>query len=105
MTARNMPPPPAASRFDAILCWMSTTPMDPGVPYVLMHTTRQVRSSVTRVVYRIDVDTLHREPVETLGLNDIGRVEVATAEPVFFDPYARNRQTGSFIAVDPATGR
>jgi bifunctional enzyme CysN/CysC len=103
MIVRRMNLPTAGTRFDAILCWMSTTPMDPGAPYVLMHTTRQVRSSVTRVVYRIDVDTLHREQVDTLGLNDIGRVEVATAEPVFFDPYALNRQTGSFILVDPSS--
>jgi bifunctional enzyme CysN/CysC len=103
MIVRKMNLPTIGSRFDAIVCWMSPTPMDPGVPYVLMHTTRQVRSSVARVVYRIDVDTLHRERVETLGLNDIGRVEVATGEPLFFDPYARNRQTGSFILVDPFT--
>ena len=103
MIVRRMNLPTSGTRFDAILCWMSTAPMDPGVPCVLMHTTRQVRSSVTRVVYRIDVDTLHREQVETLGLNDIGRVEVATAEPVFFDPYSRNQQTGSFILVDPSS--
>jgi hypothetical protein len=36
-------------------------------------------------------------------MNDIGVVEVATTRPVFFDSYADNRATGSFILIDPAT--
>jgi bifunctional enzyme CysN/CysC len=58
---------------------------------------------VSKVVYRIDMDTLHREEAGTLGPNDIGRVEVTTSAPLFFDPYAINRATGSFILVDPYT--
>ena len=40
-----------------------------------MHTTRQTQAYVTELLYRIDVDTLHREDAPTLGLNDIGRVD------------------------------
>jgi bifunctional enzyme CysN/CysC len=68
-----------------------------------MHTTRQVQAFVTELVYRIDVDTLHREQVATLGLNDIGRVQLTTSQPLCFDPYAQNHATGSFILVDPHT--
>ncbi len=56
-----------------------------------MHTTRQAQAYVTELLYRIDVDTLHREDVPTLGLNDIGRVEITTGQPLFFDPYEQNR--------------
>ncbi|HEX5581694.1 MAG TPA: adenylyl-sulfate kinase, partial [Gemmatimonadaceae bacterium] len=91
------------TRFDATLCWMNEQPLDPNTAYVLMHTTRQVQAFVTEVVYRIDVDTLHREDAATLGLNDVGRVEITTSAPIFFDPYAQNTQTGSFILVDPHT--
>jgi bifunctional enzyme CysN/CysC len=55
------------------------------------------------VVYRVDVDTLHREEAETLGLNDIGRVELTLAQPIFLDPYQINRITGSFILIHPHT--
>ena len=34
---------------------------------------------VKEINYRVDVDTLHREPTETLGLNDIARVRITTA--------------------------
>ncbi|HSG48575.1 MAG TPA: adenylyl-sulfate kinase, partial [Longimicrobiales bacterium] len=76
-------------------------PMKPGTRYWLRQTTREVRAYISRVVYRIDVDTLHREQVEGFELNDIGRVQITTATPVFFDRYQLNRETGSFILIDP----
>ncbi|CAN5897487.1 sulfate adenylyltransferase subunit CysN [soil metagenome] len=103
MILRRMNVPTVATRIDAMLCWMGTQSLDPAVSYTLMHTSRSVKALVHRVVYRIDVDTLHREDVRSLGLNDIGRVEITTAEPIFFDPYQINQATGSFILVDPFT--
>ena len=93
--------PQVANRLDAMLCWMHDEALDPGRHYLLQHTTQRVQAAVTRLQYRIDVDTLHRDEVETLGLNDIGRVEIETAKPLFFDPYATNQKTGAFILIDP----
>ncbi len=103
MIVRKMSLPSITNRFEAILCWMSESPLDAEMPYILLHTTRQVKAFVSRVVYRIDVDTLHRETVETFGLNDIGRVEITAAQPIFYDPYRVNQSTGSFVLVDPFT--
>jgi sulfate adenylyltransferase subunit 1 len=36
-------------------------------------------------------------------MNDIAKVHLRTTKPVFFDPYTRNRQTGSLILIDEAT--
>jgi sulfate adenylyltransferase subunit 1 len=36
-------------------------------------------------------------------MNDIGRITLRTSQPVFWDSYRRNRNTGSFILVDPFT--
>jgi bifunctional enzyme CysN/CysC len=103
LLARRRNLPTVATRFDALVCWLDERPLDPAAAYLLFHTTRQVKAFVTEVVYRIDVDTLHREQARTLEMNDIGRLQLATAQPVCFDPYARNRATGSFILVDPHT--
>jgi bifunctional enzyme CysN/CysC len=103
MLVRKRNLPEVETRFDATLCWMNEQPLDRSVPYVLMHTTRQVQAYVNEIVYRIDVDTLHREEAHALGLNDIGRVEITTSQPLFFDPYAQNHATGSFILIDPHT--
>ena len=103
MIVRRNNVPNAGTRFEATVCWRAEAPLDPKTHSVLMHTTRQVRAFVSKVGYRIDVDTLHRDDVETLGLNDIGRVEITTAAPIFFDAYPQNHATGSFILVDPFT--
>ena len=103
MIVRTMNVPTPDTRFDATICWLSETALDPAVSYVLRHTTRTVRAQVSRLHYRINVDTLHRERAESLGLNEIGRVEITTSLPIFFDPYSRNRETGSFILVNPFT--
>ncbi len=93
--------PTVANEVEAMICWMSEQPLDRNRHYLLQHTTREVKAFVDEIVYRVDVDTLHRETVETLGLNDIGRVHVTTAQPLFFDPYRVNQETGAFILVDP----
>jgi len=101
--ARNLPL--VGTEFDATLCWMDQEPLNPRTHYLLKHTTNKVKAFVGELHYRIDVNTLHREQAGTLALNEIGRVSIRTARPVFFDPYKANRATGSFILIDPVTNR
>jgi len=103
MIVRRHNLPQVSNRFEAIICWMDEQPLSAGTSYLLKHTTRTIRASVTEILYRIDIDTLHREPAEAFTLNDIGRVEIQAALPIFFDPYKMNRSTGSFILIDPLT--
>jgi bifunctional enzyme CysN/CysC len=103
MLVRRRNLPFVASRIDATLCWMAERPLAARGSYVLMHACRQVHAEVSEVLYRIDVDTLHREQAGPLGLNDIGRVQITTRQPLLFDSYERNHATGSFILVDPYT--
>ena len=99
--ARNRPT--VATRFDAYLCWMSAEPLTVGRPYALLHTTREVQAFVTRIDYCVDVETLHRRPAGALGLNEIGRVEIMTGQPLCFDSYRVNVATGGFILIDRDT--
>jgi bifunctional enzyme CysN/CysC len=105
MLARTHNLPQVGTDFDATLCWMDHDPLDRRTHYLLKHTTHKVKAFVQDVRYRIDVNTLHREPAETFTLNEIGRVAIRTARPIFFDPYKHNRATGSFILIDPVTNR
>ncbi len=90
---------------DAMICWMdSDATLSTDSTYAILHTTRDTRVSVKDLEYRLDINTLHRdEAAGTLGLNEIGRVRLRTQKPLHFDPYRRNRDTGSFILVDEAT--
>jgi bifunctional enzyme CysN/CysC len=86
-----------------MVCWFSATPLRPGGMYALKHTTRAARARISDLLYRLDVNTLHRDPADTLGMNDIGRVRFRTTVPLMYDTYQRNRTTGSFILIDEAT--
>jgi len=96
--------PQVGNHLEAIVCWMDEHGLSNTTPYILKHTTRTVRAFIGKILYKIDVNTLHRERgVETFLLNEIGRVEIRTASPIFFDPYKTNHGTGSFILIDPLT--
>jgi sulfate adenylyltransferase subunit 1 (EFTu-like GTPase family) len=97
--------PRAAQDIEGMVCWMTADrPLAPRSRLIVKHTTRTVKGIVTDLLYRIDVNTLHRdETAPHLGLNEIGRVRMRLTQPVFADPYARNRLTGGMILIDEAT--
>jgi bifunctional enzyme CysN/CysC len=96
--------PHVVQDLDAMVCWMTDEPLRPRQRIAVKHTTRTVRAMVKDLQYRLDVNTLHRDPAAgELGLNDIGRVRLRTTQPLFVDDYARNRVTGRFILIDEAT--
>jgi len=87
-----------------MVCWMSPQPLKVGDFLALKHTTRWVRAVVRDVQYRLDVNSLHRdESADTLTLNEVGRVNLRVTQPLFYDSYRRNRQTGSFILATEDT--
>jgi sulfate adenylyltransferase subunit 1 len=94
-------PPTVSSHFSAMVVWLNELPLQPGRTYLLKHTTRQVKAAVTRIHYRVDVNTLSHEAAQELPMNGIASVELETSAPLFFDSYALSRLTGSFILVDP----
>ncbi|BBH18517.1 hypothetical protein Back2_28040 [Nocardioides baekrokdamisoli] len=105
MIARIHNAPVPKQDIDAMICWMSTTPLQPRQKLAIKHTTRSARALVKDIQYRLDVNTLHRDPdATTLGLNEIGRIHLRTTTPLLADVYAQNRTTGSFILIDEATG-
>ena len=95
--------PSVADRFAAHLVWMAEEAMLPGRSYLLKCGTRTVSASVTRIEHEIDVNSFARLAAETLKLNGVGYVEISTNEPIAFDPYAENRETGAFVLIDRYT--
>jgi bifunctional enzyme CysN/CysC len=99
---KNMPT--ATQDIDAMICWMTNTPLRAGAKLAIKHTTRTARVLVKELVYRLDINSLHRDEASgELGLNDIGRVRLRSTQPLFVDDYRNNRTTGGFILMDEAT--
>jgi sulfate adenylyltransferase large subunit len=95
--------PHVSRQFEAHVVWMSDQPLDPSRRYLIKHSTQMVAAEIAGIRHRIDIHTLEHHAVETLEMNAIGLVEFTTAKPLFFDAYARNRFTGSFIVIDAVT--
>ena len=97
--------PAVAQDIEAMVCWMSSTvTLGPRSRLIVKHTSRTVKAMVSELHYRIDVNTLHRDESATkLGLNEIGRIRLRLTQPIFCDPYSRNRTTGGLILIDEAT--
>ena len=72
--------------------------------YILMHTTKETRCMIKEVRYKLNINSLTRNEEDlNIGMNEIGRILIRSTQPVFIDPYRKNRVTGSFILVDEGT--
>ena len=104
MICRPQNRPVEAKDIDAMVCWMAERPLSPAGRYRIKHTSRTALAKVDQVIYRIDVNSLHREEqAEALQLNEIGKLRLRLSSPLFVDQYRRNRMTGSFILIDEST--
>ncbi|GAB3017087.1 GTP-binding protein [uncultured Cyclobacterium sp.] len=96
--------PNVGQDLDVMVCWMSNSSLKGRTKLMLKHTTQECQVMVKEILYKVNVNTLHREEgVDQIGMNDIARIKVRAAKPLFFDAYRRNRQTGSIILIDPNT--
>ena len=93
-------PPAAADQFEATLVWMDEEALVPGRQYRLKIGTQSANASLQAPKYVIDVNDMKHLAGKTLGLNDIGVVQLRTEKPIVFEPFADNPALGSFILVD-----
>jgi bifunctional enzyme CysN/CysC len=100
MLVRKRNVPEISDEFEAEICWMNEEPLNEGDRLLLKHTTSTTVAAIKEIRYKIDINTIHRSDSKELELNDIGRVVIKAQKPVMYDPYARNKATGSFILID-----
>ncbi|HLP99442.1 MAG TPA: sulfate adenylyltransferase subunit CysN [Sideroxyarcus sp.] len=96
-------PPKVEKEFEAMLCWLSESPLDKNRKYLVKHTTRTAKCLFSRLDYRVDVNTLEQHAADKLNMNDIARVALKIQQPLVFDSYDTDRATGSFIVIDEAS--
>ena len=104
MIVRENNQPNSTQDIDVMLCWFNEKPLQVRGKYAVMHTTREARCILKNVQYKLDINTLHRnEEDKHIRMNDICRAQLRTTQPLFTDPYRRNRITGSLILIDEQT--
>lgn len=93
--------PRAEQEFDVLICWMDSKPLIPGNKYLLQLNSRRVRSIVKNIEYKLDVNSLEKNPNPAqAGLNDVIRATIKTASPLSFDKYSDLRINGGAILID-----
>jgi len=96
--------PEVSQDITAMICWLHNDPAKPRAKYVIKHTTNEQKAIVKEVFYKVDVNTFKRnEDDKELNMNAICKIQLRTTRPLMADPYSKNRNTGSFILIDPAT--
>ena len=104
MIVRKNNSPKQEQNIDVMLCWLSETPLKLKGKYSLKHTSKDVRCMVQNILYKVDINTLHRnEEDKNVTGNDIARISLRTTQPLFIDSYGNNRVTGSVILIDEST--
>ena len=104
MIVRPNNQPQTEQNIEATICWMNQKVLQQGARLILRQTSKECRAIIEKIQYKIDINTLHRiEDVSVLAMNDIARVSIRTSQPLFYDAYKKNRQTGSIILIDEGT--
>jgi sulfate adenylyltransferase subunit 1 len=89
------------NEFQAYICWMDNKPLVPGNKYLLQLNSRRVRSIVKEIEFKLDVNTLQKNPSPAHAeLNDVIKATIKTAMPLPHDSYAELRQNGGAILID-----
>ncbi|RRO19298.1 sulfate adenylyltransferase [Saccharopolyspora rhizosphaerae] len=97
--------PVLTDELDATVCWLAEKALNPGAKLLVKHGARTVQAMVTELSARFDEQQLTSVAApDSLQLNEIGRVQLRTAEPLPVDDYAESRRNGSFLVIDPSDG-
>jgi bifunctional enzyme CysN/CysC len=82
---------------------MAEEPLLRGRTYLMHVGTTTVPATVAPIKYKLDIETLDERAATQLDLNEIGVVNLELGQPIAFDPYVENRETGGFILIDRVT--
>ena len=89
-----------SNQFQAHIIWMHEDPMLPERSYLMRIGTQTTSVQITDLKYAININTSDHVPATKVDLNGIAVCNFASAQPIAFDAYADNPETGAFILID-----
>ncbi|MBN2609963.1 MAG: sulfate adenylyltransferase, partial [Bacteroidales bacterium] len=96
--------PQVSQDITLMICWLNEKPMRLGGKYNLKHTSKDVKCIVKDVNFKVNINNLEKNFEDrNIGLNEIAQVTIRTTQPLCFDSYRKNRNTGSLILIDEGT--
>lgn len=96
--------PKNEKEMNATICWMDHMDYIPGQKILLQQNSFRTKAVIKEVIHKMDIHSYDAMQSDgSMKLNDICKVLIRTAEPLSFDSYADNRNTGSFILINENT--
>ncbi len=92
-----------ADRFSANLVWLGESELISSRSYYLVNSSGMVPATITTIRHRLNITEGSQESARTLGMNEIGLVEIATDAPIPITKYSDDRNSGNFVLVDRVT--
>lgn len=89
-----------ARRFTSTILWMDDAALTPGSDYFVKLGTKLTTGTVTKIDYRIDVNTGEHQPAEELHKNEIARCEIVLDEKITLDAFSHHKTLGELILID-----
>jgi len=93
----------AADRFAAHVVWLDENPLIHSRSYLMISGASTNPAIITKIRHKIDVNTGEHVSSDTIKMNEIGDVEIASDIPLIMRPYSDDREFGNFILVDRLT--
>ena len=92
--------PKIEQELEVLVCWMGDKPLKAGSKYLIQNNTTQVKGIVKDIEYKLDVNTLEKQEVEQVSLNEIVKLKLKTAKPLAYDSYKDLASNGGIIFID-----
>ncbi|KFC19855.1 sulfate adenylyltransferase subunit 1 [Chryseobacterium sp. FH1] len=92
--------PKLEQELEVLVCWMGEKPLKSGSKYLIQNNTTQVKAIIKDIEYKLDVNTLEKQEVEQVSLNEIVKLKLKTAKPFAYDSYKDLASNGGIIFID-----
>ena len=100
LIVRSADLPKIEQELEVLVCWMGDKPLKSGSKYLIQNNTTQVKGIVKNIEYKLDVNTLEKQEVEQVSLNEIVKLKLKTAKPLAYDSYKDLASNGGIIFID-----
>ncbi len=96
--------PKVEQEIEIMICWFNPKPLQVNGKYLIRNTSNEIKCVIKSVEHKMNINTLEKNfEDKQVEMNDIAKIIIKTAKPIYFDSYSDNRQTGSIVFIDEHT--
>ncbi|MDY4746548.1 GTP-binding protein [Veillonella caviae] len=89
-----------SAKIDTNVLWMDDSPLVEGREYIAMIGTKTVSAIISKIRYKIDVNSGELLQADELSKNEIAHMVLSLQEPVAVDFFVEHKTLGEFILID-----